>query len=247
MSVKVELISGSLSTKDERLVNYWPVEMSRFSLSLLTDVSPEQLHTVLLKSQNGAIELVQQNAREDDVQRELHLIRFKARNHVANVEEAVRNVAELKNVNSAGPVRVFSRDRFIRAARFPLQNDLSVKAKTFGTSANYPLAAENVSKSGILLTGLGEVPPFKEGTILELTIDPVARHFKAPVACLAKVVRYESQQGENGAAGDLVATKSKSKFALQLIDLEPLIADIWGEFVDRMEQEQLCRKNFAAA
>jgi len=202
--------------------------------------------TVLLKSQNCSIELFQQSSREDNVQKELHVIRFKAKNHVANVEEAVRGVEELKNFNSAAPLRILSKERIIRAARFPLQNDLSVKARTFGTSANYPLAAENVSKSGILLTGQGEVPPFKDGTILELTIDPIAQHFEAPVACLAKVVRYESQQDPNQSAGDLAATRSKSKFALQLIDLEPLIADIWGDFVDRMEQEQLTKKFVAA-
>jgi len=209
-------------------------------MTIMTDAPPDAIRHLHLESKTHMIKL-QQIAVLGQLNANGYLVRFKSQNHADSLEEALREVDELKQLNATlVPIsahKASGTHRYVRATRFNLHRDLSVKARTFGTMANYPMDAENVSKSGILLSGVGEIPPFKEGTLLEITIDPGSRHFKAPLSCLAKVVRFQNQD-DSDSSQDLKVQKRRVKFALQLIDLEPSTAELWGSFIDQIEIEQ---------
>ncbi|MCX6124852.1 MAG: hypothetical protein NTV34_08905 [Proteobacteria bacterium] len=73
------LISGSLTARDGSQINYWPIEVSQFSISIITDFSPIQVLEALLTSPQGSIELLQIKALSNYRSSGYFYIQFRAR------------------------------------------------------------------------------------------------------------------------------------------------------------------------
>jgi hypothetical protein len=227
----LSLLNRGVENEFGEAISFWPIEVSQLLLSLMTDTNPRNIEKAFLVVEGQRVPMHKINAEPNYRGSKMHWVQFRADSNFANLEVTLREVPELKRWNGQQstnePIRLPSGKVFVRAARFVPERQLSVAAKTFGTRLNYLMSTQNVSKSGLLIEGSGEIPPFKEGTILEIIIDPSASQFMPPMKCLAKVVRSESNPAEH----------KRAKFALQLIELDSATTDRWCDYVDRVERQ----------
>ena len=75
------------------------------------------------------------------------------------------------------------------AERISTGQRLTITTKPIGTSFEYGFSTCNMSASGLLIRSLKKGVPFRENTILEMTVDPDGQWFGKPLAILGKVVR----------------------------------------------------------
>ena len=116
-----------------------------------------------------------------------------------------------------------------RATRVPI--DITVESKTIGTEAWCKMTTVDISKSGMLLTWSRKSKmPYIENTIIELTIDPDGRHFKAPVFCLAKVVRKAKPEKSASYRGDL-----GRELGVQIVQIDNDDYDVWENCLNQLE------------
>ena len=87
---KQVLISGSLTARDGSQINYWPIEVSQFSISIITDFSPSQVLDALLTGPQGSIELLQTKALSNYRSSGYFYIQFRARRKLLSIEEACK-------------------------------------------------------------------------------------------------------------------------------------------------------------
>jgi hypothetical protein len=229
------LITGSLASIDGRKIPYWPVEVSQFLLVVLTDRTDGDLNNVVLKSPKGTIDLVQISNTPNYNLSGYNLVRFRSKRKLQSIESALKSVPELESWNTSrdetDPVVLPNANAFVRAARFEVGSTLRVSAKTFGTNADYLLSVKNVSKSGMLLVAKGETPPFKDGTLIELEVDPTSEYFSKALSCLAKVIRSEGKTKAANATED-----PECSFAIRFVDLDSTTLHQWGDYVHKLEE-----------
>lgn len=83
-----------------------------------------------------------------------------------------------------------SKDFRAAAQRIKPSRPMCVRSKTIGTTLVYKFDTENISKTGLLLNYPTEMKvPYRENTILELTIDTESNNLPTPIQCIGKVVR----------------------------------------------------------
>ena len=115
----------------------------------------------------------------------------------------------------------------VRAPRVPI--DLEVHSKTIGTSAEYSLYTEDVSRSGLLLVWEKDAKmPFIVNTLLELTIDPTGSCLERPVTCLGKVVRRDS------AAAD--GKGHTARLGIQIVQMDNTDLNAWEGCLAQLEK-----------
>lgn len=225
------LIANGLIDAEGRSLVYWPTEVSQFLLAILTSDDLTETNHVILSTEAGhALRLTLIKFEKNYRGGGLHWAQYRSEDTNANIESELRKLPELKRWNpqhaNGEPIKLPSGRMQIRAARFDLNDRLPISAKTFGTRFPYNLSVQNVSKSGMLIAGDGEAPPFNNGTILEMTIDPQGSQFAEPVRCLAKVVRSETNH----------LNQKIARFAVQLIELDPSINTVWCDYIDNVER-----------
>ena len=107
-------------------------------------------------------------------------------------------------------------------------NDTPIKvdSRTLGTSINYHLSTADLSRTGMKLTmGNYKQVPFGINTLLEMTIDPSAEIFAAPVHCLGKIVRKE--KGGN----------KTDEYGVQIVQLDGQDAADWDVCISALERK----------
>ncbi len=114
----------------------------------------------------------------------------------------------------------------VRAARINMGNKpLKVDSRTLGTTLNYHLATADLSRTGMKLTmGNYKRVPFNINTLLELTIDPEAEFFDAPVQCMGKVVRRDD-----------VGNKTE-EYGVHIVHFENDDGDEWAQSIAKLER-----------
>lgn len=113
----------------------------------------------------------------------------------------------------------------LRAPRFRMEKELRVSSRTIGTGVHYQLSTSDISRSGMLLSwrhAINKVP-FRENTLLELTIDPDQQLFKEPVHCIGKVVRKINENGKTNADVEL---------GIQIVQIENGDLSEWDLCID---------------
>lgn len=227
---QLHLMTGSLLSAPGVPIPYWPVEISQFSFSALTDAQLEFGQLVELKTASGTTKLKISHINSSFKGTGYFLARFSTTSDQINLEKILRDVPELKRWDPDDfmqePIKLPFGNLNVRAARFETPDHLRVYARTFGTRGDFVMYTENVSKSGMLIREDQEVSPFSLNTILELTIDPDAKRFAEPVRCLAKIVRHEPV-GQN------------SRYGIQLIEMDHEIQTAWSFYVEELEREIL--------
>lgn len=226
------LIKGCLISDDGNPISYWPLEVSQFTLVIVTDQmlmigdavylshGPEKIPLSLTKSVANYNESV------------FFLCCFTSQNKSKNLEEILKQSPELRRWNAEGlhtdPLRLPNGQIFVRAARFQPSKPLQLIAKTFGMPSKYDFSIENASKSGILMSEISEPAPFKVNTLLEIVIDPERALFSEPLSCLAKVVRVISAAA---------SPYGKNSFAVRMLENELAFCRVWATYVDELEQD----------
>ena len=113
----------------------------------------------------------------------------------------------------------------VRAKRIELPKQLVVESRTLGTLLTFAMPLDNVSRSGLLLSiGRNKKLPFQVNTLLEITVDPRGALFPRPVACIGKIVRTHSEQGD-----------TKPRFGIQIVQIEAAELTAWERALDQIE------------
>lgn len=124
-------------------------------------------------------------------------------------------------------------DVSVRAKRIDSHGPVVVQSKTLGTSMNYNLPIDNLSRSGMLLNmGGNRKVPFLINTLVELSVDTGGALFEQPVNCLGKIVRMT------------IGPERKTQFGVQIIQMEAKDLAAWERAIGSMEE---VRAELAAA
>lgn len=225
-----DLVQGCLM-KDNDRVGYWPVEISGLHLAVLTDYPlKRQDHVEFRDHANMKVRLSVRKIEPYAGDASLSLVTLACADTTINLERFVRDVPELQSFSFYHP----SKDdhingRFpVRASRFAPHQNLQVFARTFGTRGDFIMLAENVSKTGVLISEMdGSKTPFVVNTIIEVVLDPKCQEFKNPIRCLGKVMRAECN----------TTIKGLVKFGVRLIDMDDEANSRWHTYVDRIERQ----------
>ena len=123
--------------------------------------------------------------------------------------------------------QTFQRGPFVpttAAKRFDQSWNIAIK--TMGTKQAFPLQALNVSRSGLLVQadGKNNGVPFRDRTLVELTIEPDGQHLRTRVHAMGKVVRFFSPNGIE-----------REQIGIQLIEVEE--QEMWDGMLTRLESE----------
>ncbi len=227
-------LSGSLEASSGILVEYWPVEISNYKLSIYSKVNVKSGDSLYFNLNNDTrIELRVDRVINLKVAR-IPLIKMTLVTKEQQLEACMQHISELKgwtiNTLKEENHRVSSDHLALRAARINSASTITVKAKTFGTPNYFSLTTKNVSKSGMLIENFSKLDtvPFGVNTIIEIKIDPAEEKLKQSVTCLAKVIRRETTQRQD---------QHSSEFGIKLIEMTPEQVDTWAEFVETQERQ----------
>lgn len=142
-------------------------------------------------------------------------VKFEGLDPSINLEQTLINYEQF---NKIGP----KNQNYIQSARFSLDNPIVAVGKTFGSVLGYPLAVENISKSGLLLCTDNKIKaPFIVNTLLELKLLSDQNLLDSPVNCLAKVVR--------------IHTRGSKGFGVKFIELDGDLRSTVFKIVESLE------------
>ena len=118
-----------------------------------------------------------------------------------------------------------------RAARYTIDWDLRVDAKTLGTKFCYQLLVANISRSGFLVTTFHkEIAPFLVNTLIDITVDPECKFLAHPVHGFAKVVRQLLEK-------DAASGSKKVSFGLVISEIFTEDKSTWESFMRTLEKD----------
>jgi len=218
------------NSEDE--IEYQPFEVSRTSLGIIARPGLEVGSRVALQSIVGPVEfeVIDQSRKGVVADQERYFLNLADRREV-DVEAVFsqsgcyERIANLKSQAEVAGLMQF------RNARFTKGPPLSVVARTFGTPYKYYFVTKNLSKSGVLLEANREVvAPFQINTLLEVTLDLDCTWLKAPLTCLAKVVRRSA---------DPDTTSKGPCFGIHFIEFGEETQRQWRALIDVADQVQL--------
>lgn len=213
------------SGNGSRTLDYQPIEVSRSCLHM---VSYAQLtRGEILQLENDDLQLFLQVGDAQPYAPGEGLTRYELFRYDSAVD--LEDIfAKYASIDTDSKTTLFEPIRF---SRFKTDTKLLVHAKLFGTVGIYSLTSLNVSRSGLLLTSdrQGEVP-FRENSLVEITIVPRGDVLFMPIQALAKVVRVEDAQNMHWQAS--------KKFALKFLEFQDQGQVVWDQTIELIEQTQ---------
>lgn len=118
------------------------------------------------------------------------------------------------------------KESLLRAPRFQPKNELSIQAKTLGTSIDYGFSACNLSRTGLLIRQNHSFKvPFLVNTLVEILIDSKAEWFSQPIECIGKVVRI---------VPDKSMENMPDQFGVQIVQIDKPFSDTWDKSIDEL-------------
>jgi hypothetical protein len=110
-----------------------------------------------------------------------------------------------------------------------MDEELLVTSRTIGTAVHYNMKTSDISRSGMLLSWRHDINkvPFRENTLIEMTIDPNSKLFNSPVSCIGKVVRRIK---------DEKLKKADVQLGIQIVQIENEDLSEWEHCIDFLMQ-----------
>lgn len=214
-------------------VEYQPFEVSRASLGIIAKAGHSIGKTLQLESIHGCVDLEIADRSNRGVPAERERYHLLARDYdqvdlegIFTASGCYDRISHLKAVGDQSTAAQF------RNSRFDKGPNLTVVAQTFGTSYRYHFKSQDISRSGMLIVCEREcLVPFNSSTLLELVIDPQGEWLKAPLACIAKVIRRSSTI-------DQKTGSSRSCFGIHFVELSEESQKTWRSIVEIADNVQ---------
>lgn len=204
---------------DQRIFEYQPFEVSKLSLGIIGQPGLSQGSRVVLDTQMGRIELEVEGAVATAAD-SAGLARYRLTTHDPRID------MERVFAQSGCHRKLAMSDRRIQCARFEVQPNLTVRARTFGARDHYSLNSVNISKSGLLMhADARDRVPFIVNTLLEVQLEG-GNWLREPVSCLAKVVRNEVTQHDG---------KRVHEFGIKFIEFSDHGMEVWKDAITNIE------------
>ena len=211
-----DFLAGCLKNGAGDVLRYFPLEASRFRLTILTESALTMHEIIKLSGQAESVDLSVVKIIDNYQNSGFTLCKLLSDGTDTNihVEKLYKSATEFSSAMHKPE---------LRAARFCTINQVKVHVRTFGSVGSFTMNSQNLSKSGLLLREHnGQPVPFSLNTIIEMTIDPESEWLEKSMPCVGKVVRRDD-------AG------FGQSYGVKLVEMDETSLANWINLVDELE------------
>ena len=218
-----EEIFGTIRVRStDEPINYYPVQISKFSIGIVAKAGLNIIDDLELLSPNGPLRMRLMSVETDGVPD------GNCRYHIM-LTELNEDLEQIYSNSERFQQFQGSHSNF-QFARFETTTSSILSCKTFGSTNPYRFKSVNASKSGLLIVSLTKQHvPFRINTILEFILEPNSSWLNRSIKGVAKVVHERATRGAS-------KLEKNQYFGIELKDLQGDGELVWRQSVTKLEQ-----------